>query len=161
MQDFLLGHILDILAPKQKKNLLPELAECDTWDNKVEVFLKHVPDTVKHSKQYQRALATVVYGRLQAILKYDSSDYKKLKSAIILLRPKDLPAGIVMDENYGLDKFTEIPIKVHMLEGNHATIVDNKDCANIINRAIQDLTKEADAKSTGEILNTFESAISA
>lgn len=157
MQNILLSHILDLILVKEKTNILPELNECENWDMKVEVFLKHIPAHVKHSKRYQKALANVAYGRIQAILTYNFANISKLKSSITLLRPKDLPQGVVIDENYKLDKFSEIPVNVHMLEGNHATIVDNKDCANIINREIRDLIKQAAANATGEIENTLES----
>lgn len=43
---------------------------------------------------------------------------------------------LVLEENYGLDKHTESTVIVHYLEGNHVSIIENKDVANIINRVI-------------------------
>lgn len=161
LENALLSYVIEMLAPKQQIDLLPALATCPDWETKVDIFLKHVPENIKHSKRYQRALVKVIYGRLQAIMNYSTADFKKLKSPAILLRAKDLPAGLVIDEDYALQAFLEQPVKVHLLEGNHISIVDNKDCANIINRAMLDLVKEAAAKATGEILNTIDSSVSA
>lgn len=161
MQDALLSYVIEMLAPKQQIDLLPVLVTCPDWESKVDVFLKHVPENIKHSKRYQRALVKVIYGRLQAIMNYNTTGFKKLKSPAILLRAKDLPPGLIIDEDYGLQAFLEQPTKVHLLEGNHISIVDNKDCANVINRAMLDLVKEAAARATGEILNTIDSSVSA
>ncbi|XP_077296456.1 fatty acid synthase-like [Arctopsyche grandis] len=142
MQDSFLCHIMDLLAPKMDKQpLYNALLAIDTWDNKVECLLQHVPESVKHSKQYQRALSKVVLGRVQSILAYDDSVCLELKSQVMLLRTKDNPIGVVTDDQYGLQKHVQQPIQTHMLEGNHVTILENRDCANIINRSLADLVK--------------------
>lgn len=146
MQDALLSYVVEMLAPKQQIDLLPALATCPDWESKVEVFLKHVPENIKHSKRYQRSLVKMIYGRLQSIMNYDATGLQKIKSPALLLRAKDLPVGLVIDEDYGLQAFLEQPISVHLLEGNHVSIVDNKDCAQIINRGMTDLVKDAASK---------------
>ncbi|XP_077295534.1 fatty acid synthase-like [Arctopsyche grandis] len=140
MQDTFLCHIMDLLAPKMdKKPLYTSLLAADTWDNKVESFIKYVPESVKYSKHYQKGAVRAVFGRVLSILAYDGTVSYKLKSQVILLRTKDFPIGVVTDEQYCLQKYVEQPIQTHLLEGNHVTILENKDCANIINRFLADL----------------------
>lgn len=68
----------------------------------------------------------------------NQGEFKKVKAPIILLRPKETPPQLIIEENYGLDKYTENTVTVHLLEGNHVSIVENKDCANIINKVISE-----------------------
>lgn len=56
----------------------------------------------------------------------------------MLLRPKETPPFVVVDDNYGLDIFTENSVTIYYLEGNHINIIENKDCANIINRILEE-----------------------
>ncbi|XP_077296458.1 fatty acid synthase-like [Arctopsyche grandis] len=149
MQDTYLCHIMDLLAPKMdKKPLYIALSAIETWDNKVECFVKHVPDSVKHSKQFQRDLAKAVLGRILSTLSYDDTPNYVLKSQVVLVRTKDNPIGVEIDEQYGLQKHVEKPIQTHLLEGNHVTILENKDCANIINRGLIEFMKKPMVKST-------------
>ncbi|XP_077295535.1 fatty acid synthase-like [Arctopsyche grandis] len=139
MQDTYLCHIMDLVAPKMdKKPLYTALSVINTWDNKVECFLQHVPESVKYSKQYQKGVAKAVFARVLSILAYDDTVSYRLKSQVILLRTKDFPIGVVTDEQYCLQKYAQQPIQMHLLEGNHGTILENKDCANIINRFLAD-----------------------
>lgn len=122
--------------------MMSVLSAIDSWDKKVECFLQHVPENVTHSKQYQRSLVDIILGRLKSLLNYNNDDgIGALKSQIILLRTKDTH-GVTIEENYSLQKYSEQPIVVHSLEGNHVTILDNKDCANIINRVLVGKTKK-------------------
>ncbi|XP_077295461.1 fatty acid synthase-like [Arctopsyche grandis] len=142
MQDSYLCHIMDLIAPKMdKKPLYTALSAIDTWDSKIECLLKHVPESVKYSKQYQKGMAKAVFGRVLSILAYDDTVSYKLKSQVILLRTKDYPIGVVTDEQYCLQKYVQQPIQTHLLEGNHVTILENKDCANIINKCLADQEK--------------------
>lgn len=81
-------------------------------------------------------MATASFDRLQMVL--NQGEIVKVKAPITLLRPKETPPFLVIEENYGLDKFTDGPVTVHLLEGNHVSIIENKDCANIINRIISE-----------------------
>ncbi|CAB3220194.1 unnamed protein product [Arctia plantaginis] len=150
LQNNLLCHIIDIVAPNNdtSKGLLDQLNKIESYEERVELCIKASPIQSKYSNKFIADVATVSFDRLKVVLDYNTKNFKKLQSPIILLRPKDNPPFIVVEENYGLDKFTENKITVHYLEGNHISIIENKDCANIINRVL--VENEEQKGKTGE-----------
>ncbi|CAG9791214.1 unnamed protein product [Diatraea saccharalis] len=138
LQNSLICHTIDIVAPNNDvtKSLMIKLNEIESFDERVTCAVDSSPVQSKYSKKFIGAMAINSLDRLKVVLNYDTKDIKKLKSPIILLRPKDNPPNVVVEENYGLDKYTEAGVTIHFLEGNHVTIVENKDVANIINRTL-------------------------
>ncbi|KAL0867964.1 hypothetical protein ABMA27_008631 [Loxostege sticticalis] len=138
LQNNLLCHTIDVVAPNNDvtKTLMDKLSEIESYDERVQYTIDASPVQGKYSNKFIAAIAVNCYDRLKVVLNFDTKNVKKLKSPIILLRPKENPPHVVVEENYGLDKFTEHPVTVHFLEGNHVSIIENKDCANIINRVL-------------------------
>lgn len=128
---------MEIVAPNNDaiKDLMKILADIDSYDDRIDAAINACPVQSKYSPKFIKDLAHASYNRLRVLLDYDFKNIKKLESPIVLLRPKETPGYVVIEENYGLDKFTD-NLTVHFLEGNHVSIIDNKDCANIINRAL-------------------------
>lgn len=138
LQNSLICHTVDIIAPNNDVTtvLMDKLNDIESYDERIEMAIKASPVQSKYSNKFIADSAGVSYDRLKVILNYDIKAAIKLKSPIVLLRPKENPANVAIDENYGLDKFTESNVTVHYLEGNHVSIVENKDAANIINRIL-------------------------
>ncbi|XP_026313533.1 fatty acid synthase-like [Hyposmocoma kahamanoa] len=137
LQNGLLCQTMEIIAPNNDatKDLMNILADIDSFDDRIDAAIKACPVQSKYSPKFIKNIANASYNRLRVLLDYDFKNIKKLESSIVLLRPKETPGYVVIEENYGLDKFTD-NLTVHFLEGNHVSIIDNKDCANIINRAL-------------------------
>ncbi|XP_026740412.1 fatty acid synthase-like [Trichoplusia ni] len=139
LQNNLLCHTVDTIAPNNDitKPLLEKLNEIESYEERVELTITNCPVQSKYSNKFIGAIARVSFDRLKTIRDFDPKAFKKLQSPIILLRPKEsFSPYVVLEENYGLEKFTENTVTVHYLEGNHVSIIENKDCANIINRAL-------------------------
>lgn len=145
LQNSLLCHTIDIIAPNNdvSKGLMEKLSEIESYEERVECTIKMSPVQGKYSNKFIAAIAMACFDRLKVVLNYNPKTAKKLKSPIVLLRPKDNPPNVVIEENYGLDKLTESNVTVHYLEGNHISIIENKDCANIINRILLDSDKDS------------------
>lgn len=137
LQNSLLCHTVDTIAPNNDvtKDLMKILNEIETYDERIDTTIKMCPIQSKYSDKFIKNVAHACFNRLKAVLNFNVKNVNKIQSPIVLLRPKDNPASVVIEENYGLDKFTD-NLTVHFLEGNHISIIDNKDCANIINRAL-------------------------
>ncbi|KAL4704385.1 hypothetical protein ACJJTC_017619 [Scirpophaga incertulas] len=140
LQNSLLCHTVDIIAPNNDvtKDLMEKLNEIESYEERVVYTINASPVQSKYSNKYIASVAAVTLDRLKVVLNYDMKNIKKLKSPIILLRPKENPLNMVVEENYGLDKLTEAGVTVHFLEGNHVTIIENKDVANIINKVLHE-----------------------
>lgn len=151
LQNSLICHTVDIIAPNNDvtKTLMEKLNEIESYEERVELAIKLSPVQSKYSNKFIADMAGVSYDRLKVVLNYNAKNAKKLKSPIVLLRPKENPLNVAIDENYGLDKLTESTVTVHYLEGNHVSIIENKDAANIINRVLVGSDKEK-AEGKGE-----------
>ncbi|CAH1641072.1 unnamed protein product [Spodoptera littoralis] len=138
LQNNLLCHTVDIVAPNNDvtKGLMEKLNEIESYDERVALTIKTSPVQSKYSAKFIANIASASFDRLKTILDFDPKAFRKLQSPIILLRPKENPSFVAVEENYGLDKYTENNVTVHFLEGNHVSIIENKDCANIINRVL-------------------------
>ncbi|XP_049879210.1 fatty acid synthase-like [Pectinophora gossypiella] len=149
LQNALICHTIDIVAPNNDvtKSILEKINEIESYEERINTAISMSPVQSKYSNEFVSAAATTSYDRLKVILNFNSKNVKKLKSPIVLLRPKENPPFVVVEENYGLDKFTD-SLTVHYLEGTHVTILENKDCANIINRLLLD--KDAQSGKTAQ-----------
>lgn len=81
-----------------------ELNKCTNWDEKLDTFIAHVPSSYTHlSIDNNKSLCTTIYKRLIAVYKYDVTQFSKLESPIVLLKPtiQALPSA---QEDYGLHK---------------------------------------------------------
>nr|WRO29226.1 FAS2 protein [Tuta absoluta] len=139
LQNSLICHTIDLVAPGNDitKSLMEKLATIESYDERVKAGIEMCPVQSHYSNEFIGSISMVCYDRLKVMMNFNAKTVKKLKSPIILLRPKENPPFIVVEENYGLDKFTD-KLTVHFLEGTHVSILENKDAANIINRVILD-----------------------
>lgn len=144
LQNSLLCHTVDVIAPNNdvSKQLMEKLSTIESYEERVECTIRDSPMQSTYSNNFIAAIASACFDRLKVVLNYNPKTAAKLKSPIVLLRPKENPLYGVVEENYGLDKVTESSVTVHYLEGNHASIIENKDCANIINRILLDSDKD-------------------
>ncbi|XP_047538483.1 fatty acid synthase [Vanessa atalanta] len=136
LQNSLISLTMDIITPKNEltNTLMDKLKDIESYEERVQYALKASPAQNKYSNKFVASIANASFDRLKMVLNQDK--LKKVKAPIILLRPKENPQFMVIEENYGLDKLTEGPVTVHLVEGNHVSIIENKDCANIINRVL-------------------------
>ncbi|XP_026672126.1 fatty acid synthase-like isoform X1 [Ceratina calcarata] len=111
-----------------------ELLNCNDWDEKLNVTIKHMPDEVHkiYSPDVQKAIISFIFKRLCLLDKYDPSTTSPLSTPITLLVPTN-PATQLPDPDYGLSKLTHGKVTVHKIEGNHITMLDNKKVVAVIN----------------------------
>lgn len=138
LQNNLICHTIDTVAPNNDvtRTLIDKLNEIESYEERIDLAMKNCPVQAKYSPPFVASMAVVTFDRLKAVLDFNIKNFKKLQAPVILLRPKENPPFVVVEENYGLDKLTDGPVTVHFLEGNHISILENKDCANIINRTV-------------------------
>lgn len=81
-----------------------ELNKCTNWDEKLDVFTNHVsPIYRKLSVDNNKSLCTTIYERVIAVHEYDVTQFPKIETPIILLKPM-IQSLSFSQENYGLHK---------------------------------------------------------
>ncbi|CAH1641070.1 unnamed protein product [Spodoptera littoralis] len=144
LQNSLLCHTMKLVAPNvdATRELMEKLNNIESFEERIALTVRMSPLQDKYSDKFLTKLAQVSFDRLKTILDYDPKAFKKLQSPIVLLRPKENPSFVAVEENYGLDKYTENNVTVHFLEGNHVSIIENKDCADIINSVLAEIERQ-------------------
>ncbi|KAK0167632.1 hypothetical protein PV327_005004 [Microctonus hyperodae] len=125
--------IMDMVVPTLSKELLANLQQCTSWQEKLDKFMTYIPtESLMSSAEHQRNIYTSIYNRLIALDKYDISNLSPLRTPILLLKPS-IPIVKNCLHDYGLSKITREKVEVHTIEGNHSTILDNMRIAMAIN----------------------------
>ncbi|GFG35347.1 hypothetical protein Cfor_10100 [Coptotermes formosanus] len=113
--------------------LIEEIVPLNSWDEKIDHFVKTSP-VLRKSADYYNALGSSMVARVKAISSYKWNHKNNVKARTILVRPAAVP--IEVDEDYGLSKYCEKKVEVHFVTGNHLTILDSEDTATVINRGL-------------------------
>nr|XP_050846967.1 fatty acid synthase-like [Vespula vulgaris] len=110
-----------------------ELKKCNSWDEKINTFLNVLSPEHKELflKADRRNAILSLFVRLQAITTYNPEPMPYLRAPITLFKPL-FPSVLNATYDYGLQNVTEGKVDVHIVEGNHITML----CATEISMAI-------------------------
>lgn len=171
----LLHTIYNLFVPGTNMKIKEELLACPTWEDKVAYMEKVIPERVVHSKDHQRRVTYDVRRRLTAVVGYDTSSHKKLKSKVVLVRPAEQFFMANFPDHYNLAgvctfpsmevkvvhtsynnltlffQLCENPVDVHFVEGNHLSILQSQKLADIINEIYKNATSLIPPKVANEI----------
>ncbi|CAH2093514.1 unnamed protein product [Euphydryas editha] len=113
---------------------MDKLKDIGSFEERIQWAIRICPSQQTYSNKFIESTVKACYYRLKIAL--NQSEIKKIKAPIVLIRVKKNPSFLALDENYGLNKFTDGSITVHLLEDYHDSITENKQCANIINSVL-------------------------
>lgn len=102
-----------------------------TMDRRVDKFFDIAKGEIVYSENYFRTLILAVFNRIKMVL-VEFVFPEKLKTQITLIRPTEMSV-LEIAEDYDLSLYTEHPVDVHFVEGNHLTILDNRKTAELLN----------------------------
>lgn len=134
VQAMLLLAIVNLIFPDENpEEIFASLSEFPAWTTKVDQLVAYgVKSNLKYSEDYMRRMVYSLYSRLRLVFDFDINAVKKVKSSITLVRPTEV-AVVDIEEDYELSKCTEGTVQLKFIEGNHATMLDNPQLAQIIN----------------------------
>ncbi|XP_054009830.1 fatty acid synthase-like [Hylaeus anthracinus] len=130
--------LLGIMQATKAVDAMPvykqELTECKNWEEKLDKLVRHTPPDLQaiYSIEAQKGICTFMYQRLCVMDDYDCSSKELLRTPITLLKPT-IPAVEIDDPTYGLSKLTHGRVTVHVIEGNHISMLDSGKVAATIN----------------------------
>ncbi|XP_025162586.1 uncharacterized protein LOC112590418 [Harpegnathos saltator] len=133
-QNNILLNLMDLFYSINNTSILIQLSKHDTWEKKLDAFIECLPDDIIQltSIENYKTYYTIIYKHLIAVHEYNASLLPPLKSHILLLKPTT-PYLLSADENYGLNKITKGNVQVRHVEGNHLTMLESNELADIIN----------------------------
>lgn len=78
-----------------------------------------------------RNICRAMYNRLIALQNYDEFKHPPLRSPIVLLKPS-IPTIMTVSGDFGLSALTRAKVDVHVIYGNHLTILDDEKIVTAI-----------------------------
>ncbi|XP_049869377.1 fatty acid synthase-like [Pectinophora gossypiella] len=138
VENHLIIHTVNILLPKNSTiipQLIKKLKTIESYDDRIRCAIEMCPKDLKYTEKFITEMSKAIINRLKVGYNHNKMN-KKLKSPIVLLRPKINPSYINCSDSYGLENVTENTVSVHCIEADHISIVDNVHTAEIINSVI-------------------------
>ncbi|XP_046416456.1 fatty acid synthase-like isoform X1 [Neodiprion fabricii] len=139
MQFYTIVAMMNSVAPLSVAKLTSELQNCSSWDEKLTVFMRNLPEHLQSNvtPDDQKIICSSIYSRLKALKSYECSELPPIKSSIILVKPK-ISENSVSSEDYGLGSVTSANVKIYYANGNHLTMLDDDICAAAVNGELAD-----------------------
>lgn len=114
------------------RTLSPEIENAPTWDEKVNMVAGY--GSANFSASFVRLTVDVMVNTMSIASKLDPTSLNKIKSDIVLVRPVE-PIVRDVDEDYQMSQYTTGSFTMHILEGDHTTVMHNAQLLDLINQA--------------------------
>ncbi|XP_068620644.1 fatty acid synthase-like [Battus philenor] len=131
LQNTVIGHLYYLLTGSNCDEFTRKLINTDSFNKKIDLFIRTVKAFVSLSHQYMRLLVETTYKRLILGREY-TPDYK-LKSQLVLVKAA---SDINIAHDYNLSKYSELPVKVYNVSSDSASLPYDVMVPNIINELL-------------------------
>lgn len=119
---------MSYIAPNKPQD---DLIKCKFYDEMIDYILNEAID-LPFSKQHVRSMMHSMIKHPTMTYYLDVENFFKVKSNITLITASE-PMMFDIDEDYGLSRLTSGEVKLKCVEGNHMTILDNDNLAEVLN----------------------------
>ena len=133
IQTILVIAILRNQFPEESmEELYARIGHCINFDERINKLAEISKEKKLYSEDYVRIMLTACFNRTKMTLNYDVKNVEPIKSSITLIRPTEVSV-VDIEEDYELSRFTEGPVTLKFVEGNHITMLENNKLSQIIN----------------------------
>ena len=130
--DFIIMGCIKILFTENAQEVGKRIFSNETSNARFEAFLNEAKERNGYTADYGREMIRGVFNRLKISLKADELSFNKLKnSSLTFIKPSELSL-LDIEDDYGLSAFVESEIKIKVIDGDHASILDNKELSEFI-----------------------------
>lgn len=139
-ENFVINFIINSVFLEGNENIARSVLLHKNWEDRVTELCKHRGETSHvHSEAFYRKYLTAVKNRFIIMMNFDLNEIKKIEStSISLFRCSQASEGKI-PEDYGLSRYSLKKVNVKIVEGDHSTILENPELANLINKFTTDL----------------------
>ncbi|XP_025837114.1 fatty acid synthase-like isoform X3 [Agrilus planipennis] len=109
-----------------------KLERLSDWDSRLQLVLDSLQYT-EEGKTFLKRVLTVLKNRIDELLDYNFNHDKMITGRIFLLRP----TGSSKYDNCGLSKICDQAISILIVKGNHTSILQSQETADIINERVK------------------------
>ncbi|KAJ2940724.1 hypothetical protein O0L34_g14835 [Tuta absoluta] len=135
LQNAVIKHIYHLITGSRSTILEQEVENTNVWDEKIKQCVQNLKQHVTLSKDYITDIIKTFYKRIGLAKTYKPQ--LKLKSDIVLLKGISHPNAVGLDDDYGLSKYSEKPVKVFSMNSDVALAPYDCRVANVINNLLE------------------------
>lgn len=133
IQSIILLTCVRLLFPDDFHDLAKKIFENKTWDTRLHTFVEIAQARSQYSEVYGSKMLSALINRLKISLDADKIVLPTLSNTqISLIRPTDSSTKD-FDEDYGLGKYCSQKVRVDVIDGNHASILNNPELVKLLN----------------------------
>ncbi|XP_062548544.1 fatty acid synthase-like [Armigeres subalbatus] len=124
--------LIAMILPDDRSETAMSILKISSFDNQIEKLIELGAEQSEYSPDYTRGMASALCRRVKMAALLNLDEDQPLDLPITLVRPTEQPFTDIED-NYGLSSYTTGEITLRVVEGNHASMLDNPDLVEIIN----------------------------
>lgn len=132
LQFLIASLLMSLIAPNKSQDVL---LKCKSYEEMIECILRQ-SDEPPYSEAYSREMLHLLLKHSKIVCNLDVENNVKVKSNVTLIRASDAML-LDIDEDYGLSKVATGEVTLKCIEGNHMTVLDNDDLAEVLNEELQ------------------------
>ncbi|KAF5276929.1 hypothetical protein FQA39_LY18546 [Lamprigera yunnana] len=135
LQSFIMtGFVKSYIAFSDILKLKNSLLKCKDFDEQMDLILEHVPKRFRKFPNHTKNVVKSAFGRCKAIITYKPK-FKKLKTIVTLIKPKKALLSEI-SHDYDLQNLCQAPVQVHVIEGNHHSMLKSDNLQLILNKIV-------------------------
>ncbi|XP_045537637.1 fatty acid synthase-like [Papilio machaon] len=135
LQNVIAARMFHLTTGLNSEEFLKELETIESWDKKIDAFIRRVKGLVPYSHEYMRSLLEITYNRVISAREYQPN--LKLKSELVLIKSTTSAEFVNLPDDYNLGKYSESPVKVYDIDGDHASVPYDIRVSTIINDSLE------------------------
>lgn len=136
IQKLLLHQAFKLILPTDASGRLAQVVIQKGWEAKLQKIDELYNDFKLYKKDYVLKSLSALFNRIKLLLEMDLKYFRPLDSTpLTLLKPTETSLATI-NADYGLGIYSPAnEISIHVMNGNHVTIMENVDLPNAINNA--------------------------
>lgn len=133
IHNIILTNTIFTCFPNDDGKIVKAILAENSWDSRVKKLTELYQDEKIYSVDYGVKILNALVNRLILITSLDLKSFSVIKNApLTLIRTTEASLQDI-ENDYALDAYTENPIDIKLLEGNHATVLDNPKLHQTLN----------------------------
>lgn len=133
LQELILMGCTKLLFRDSAQEIGRKIFSNPTAETRFEAFLQHAKERSEYSIEYGRHMLQGLFNRFKISLNADKISFTKLKnsSRLAFVKPSESSLHDI-DDDYGLSDFIESEIDIKVIDGDHASILNNDELIQFI-----------------------------
>lgn len=134
IQALVLQNSFKFALPNDTSDRLKKVLAEKGWQEKLKKIDELYNDFSLYSKEYTMKSFTALFNRITLLTKLDLKSFPQITTTVTLVKPTEISLHNI-NNDYGLSMYVQNEIDIRVVEGNHMSILENKELPILINHA--------------------------